>query len=186
MLHNISKNNAIKIIFSQALESLLTEKNFKDITVSDILAKSGLSRSTFYRFFSDKYELATWPYREFVETKILGHPDVWNKSEALTSDMVNHLYENKDYYQKIASYSGQNSLFEEIRHIAKHADLIALQEKTGRKISEDNEFFVSLIAAGLAALINDWLLSGCLIPPEKFIHLLNQSNPIQKMFFTNE
>lgn len=53
-----------KIILANALQALLKEKTFENITVEDILEKSGASRSTFYRHFQDKYSLMNWVYME--------------------------------------------------------------------------------------------------------------------------
>ncbi|HAZ05014.1 MAG TPA: TetR/AcrR family transcriptional regulator, partial [Acetobacterium sp.] len=46
-----------KKIIADSMFSLLKTKSFNKITVDKILSESGVSRSTFYRYFSDKYEL---------------------------------------------------------------------------------------------------------------------------------
>ena len=49
-----------KKMLGEALLGLLGERSFRQITVADILDRSGLSRSTFYKHFTDKYDLAKW------------------------------------------------------------------------------------------------------------------------------
>ena len=43
---------------STALLSLLLEKNFEEISVTDICEKAMITRATFYKYFEDKYHLA--------------------------------------------------------------------------------------------------------------------------------
>lgn len=49
-----------KKMLGEALLELLGERSFRQITAADILTRSGLSRSTFYKHFTDKYDLAKW------------------------------------------------------------------------------------------------------------------------------
>lgn len=51
-----------KGVFSGALMRLLETRCIDDITVGDIVEESGLGRSTFYKHFADKYELARWTH----------------------------------------------------------------------------------------------------------------------------
>lgn len=53
-LRVIKTRNNIKSTFIQ----LLSEKDFEQITVQNILEKALINRSTFYKHFTDKYELA--------------------------------------------------------------------------------------------------------------------------------
>lgn len=49
-----------KRILADSLKGLLSERPLGEITVQDITAASGLSRSTFYKHFEDKYDLVGW------------------------------------------------------------------------------------------------------------------------------
>lgn len=49
-----------KRILADSLRDLLNDRALGDITVQDITAASGLSRSTFYKHFTDKYDLVGW------------------------------------------------------------------------------------------------------------------------------
>lgn len=51
-----------KRIFADSLEVLLQDRPLGNITVQDITAQSGLSRSTFYKHFNDKYDLVGWMF----------------------------------------------------------------------------------------------------------------------------
>lgn len=44
-------------LLNKALVELLTQKDFKDITVQDLCEQSMISKSSFYNYFDDKYDL---------------------------------------------------------------------------------------------------------------------------------
>lgn len=53
----IDERNTSKSYLAQALFKLLLKRSFKKITVNDICQQAGISRSTFYLHFEDKYQL---------------------------------------------------------------------------------------------------------------------------------
>ena len=53
----------------QALMKLLKTKSFEKITVQDILDETPVTRSTFYKHYHDKYEIAEKMQEEFFETQ---------------------------------------------------------------------------------------------------------------------
>ena len=61
-------NEELEKCLFDALYALMTEHTIDEITVGDILEKSHVSRSSFYRRYRDKYELLTDSY-----TRLLDH-----------------------------------------------------------------------------------------------------------------
>lgn len=53
----IAANNRTKRRIIKALVRLMSEKNFSDITVSDIVARAGVARASYYRNFSSKEDV---------------------------------------------------------------------------------------------------------------------------------
>lgn len=51
------KKNEIDSKITNALLALMEEKDYKDISITDIVNKAGLSRVTYYRHFNDKEEI---------------------------------------------------------------------------------------------------------------------------------
>lgn len=56
------------------MEKLLTERKFEDITINDICERSMVTRSTFYRYFDDKYQL-TEQMVEYISIRDLKYTD---------------------------------------------------------------------------------------------------------------
>lgn len=49
-----------KVLFVRAIEELLADRDLESVTVGDIVARAGLSKSNFYNHFTDKYDLVNW------------------------------------------------------------------------------------------------------------------------------
>lgn len=69
----IRTDKAIK----QALITLLKNKPFEKITVQDILDETPVTRSTFYKHFHDKYEIAEKMQQEFFDSLIIIRKEVY-------------------------------------------------------------------------------------------------------------
>ncbi|MDR1016002.1 MAG: TetR/AcrR family transcriptional regulator [Coriobacteriales bacterium] len=57
---NPPKDYTAKLRFVSALDALLQERSFDDVTVKMIAEQAGLTRPTFYRYFTDKYAVIQW------------------------------------------------------------------------------------------------------------------------------
>ena len=94
-----------KEIFAESLKKLSSEKFFAKITVKDIVNNCGLTKTTFYKYFRDKYDLAAWIYSTTAE-KIMNKIDsdnyTWKNS---LTDGINYFFANKNF---IGLYKAQS------------------------------------------------------------------------------
>ena len=92
-----------KLLFD-ALTSLLTEKSFDDIRISDICDKAMIHRTTFYKHFEDKYQLLDFLLRQLIqdfEEKSSQYTPGDNSKEYysnLFKHLLEHMCENKKMY----------------------------------------------------------------------------------------
>lgn len=166
-----------KEILAESLQELLKNRSFSDITVQDITNKSGTSRTTFYRHFSDKYELMNWIFKNKIDQYINNNPEIrfWRK---LFFDILYYLKEKQAYFSIVAMNTGQNSFSE---FIYLHAlDYCTKQLKKEMGIDElPNEIFLSAkqYCAGNTYIMLDWLRRGAKEPPDCIAALLCDSMP---------
>ncbi|MBQ9969960.1 MAG: TetR/AcrR family transcriptional regulator [Oscillospiraceae bacterium] len=59
------RGQIIKNLLITSLEEQLKRKHIDSITVNDIIADVGVSRTTFYRHFEDKFALVNWIYGQY-------------------------------------------------------------------------------------------------------------------------
>lgn len=92
-----------KLLFD-ALMSLLTEKAFEDIRISDICDKAMIHRTTFYKHFEDKYQLLDFLLGQIVmdfnEKSRHFTPDINSREYYinLIKLLFEHMHENKKLY----------------------------------------------------------------------------------------
>lgn len=150
----------------KAFIDLLQERDFKDITVSDICKLTGLNRSTFYANFVDVYDLAD-KLREHLEEDFSAQFDPVTNTAADGSSaalrMFTHIRDNQLFYQTYfkLGYADQN-------RILIYDTSRAEQDFHGEYIDYHIEFF----RAGLNAIIKRWLAGGCKETPEEMAAIL--------------
>lgn len=92
-----------KLLFD-ALTTLLTEKAFEDIRISDICQKAMVHRTTFYKHFEDKYHLLDFLLRQimadFEEKSLKCTPGIDSREYYvnLFRLLLEHMHENKKLY----------------------------------------------------------------------------------------
>ena len=74
--------------FANTLKELAARKTLEKITTEEIVKAAGLSRQTFYKFFSDKYDLAFWCYQRDMSPVIQEYADVKIRAFASLSRCV--------------------------------------------------------------------------------------------------
>ena len=75
-------------ILIDAVKSLLEKRQFDDITVQNILDEAGVSRKTFYRYFSDKYDLVNAYYNDYIMESVISKSKIQNYYE-ISLDIFN-------------------------------------------------------------------------------------------------
>ena len=70
-------------LLGEALESLMRERRYADLTVQDILDRANIGRSTFYAHFWDKEDLLTSQVEEMLQALIQHMPDAPTAPTAL-------------------------------------------------------------------------------------------------------
>ena len=103
----------------EALFSLMKEKPFDAITVTDICKKAMIHRTTFYHHFEDKYHLLRCALTTLQQKFLADIPPVSSETEpsafyALVLDqIIDHLFENQDMYCSILQSNGyEDSIFQ--------------------------------------------------------------------------
>lgn len=173
----MSKKINSKIIFANALRDLLKEKTFENVTIENILQKSGMSRSTFYRHFHDKYSLMNWIYEAIADEIILENPGSIQSKNILVQ-CFQYIKANENYFSQIIRFHGQNSFTEFFYSHAQNTTEERIS-KAIEKNSLSNEllFSIKFYCGGLALIVTEWLKSGLNESPEELAQLVYDNIP---------
>ncbi len=144
----------------RAFISLLQERDFKDVTVSDICKGTGLNRSTFYANFADIFNLADHMRRKLEADFSAQFPagPLADRSAA-SLRMFQHIYENQLFYKTYfkLGFDGQAPVH-----------LIDLELANAAMADADHlDYHIEFFRNGLNAIIKKWLSDGCLESPEE-------------------
>lgn len=165
-----SDNPLLKECLFTALILLMDQKDFKDITISEITQKAGVSRMTYYRTYSSKEDILL-QYFEDQSKKVLddisGHPQLTNY----------------DFLCIFFTY------FRDQAHLIKYLHKAGLQNEIGSRFvefvsqmyecsaeydqSEPNKTYeIHFIAGGLLLLLIPWIERGMVETPEEMARMM--------------
>lgn len=158
MKHEITSYNTKKLL-ADALKTAMKDKPFSKITVSEIIARCGVNRKTFYYHFEDIFALLKWMFEEEA-IEVVKHFDLLVDYKEAILFVMDYVEEN-DYLINCAYDSmGRNEMkrffyadFTGI--ITSVAD--AAQMRTGGIIDPDfKEFTVKFYTEAISGMLIDW------------------------------
>ena len=169
-----------RAILAKSFEELLETRDFEKITVNDIVDNCGASRSVFYKYFSDKYDLANYTYRRMIE----------ETNQRMTTDNISiydsilialdFFKDHSNYFSKIIKYTGQNSFMEYyIQLFIKSTMDFVRNYISDELILQEAEFSATFLAAAHGYIITKWIREGFKESPETIARLLcENSSPL--------
>lgn len=161
-----------------SLKDLLLTHSFSEITVQNIVDNCEVSRTTFYRCFKDKYELALYEYLQFLSKGMKKLKEKELGISQFTKDTLNYFYNKKEFYQKILQYTGQNSFEEQFRNeFIKQTTNYCKAKLNIENLPLELDFQVKFIAAAHTYLILNWVKNNCSLNIDAFCKLLMNSFP---------
>ena len=143
--------------FEESLLKLMKTKKFEAITVNDITELADVNRSTFYRYYLDKYELL-----EKIEDNILTH--VFEYQSNILNN-VEHLNEIKI----LLGYNGSNSFRKKIR-----LTMIDIFKRTFNLAdfnasTQEIELLFQFLVGSFISILDYWTDNQELTPAELFL-----------------
>lgn len=143
---------------AEVLIDKLNTTSLEDLRIQELCELAGISKSTFYRLFNDKYDLAFWIYKNQADQIVADCPDLsrWNE---WTYHTFAGILKNKTFYRNYASYRGQNSLFDCLLRYYQHNSLTYCK-KQNVEMTEDQRFAIYAFSVMGAQATVDWILNG--------------------------
>lgn len=134
---------------------LLREHQFEDITVKMIMEDSGVSKSTFYRHYMDKYDVMNYNYKKKL--------DEWVKSQNCKSwrELYRRIFratdKDRNREKNAFSYVGPNS-YSAFLYDYSYAMIEQITTKSrGKPLTKEERLQLSLFCYGGIALDMDWI-----------------------------
>lgn len=180
-----NKNNSKKVetqkLLEETLGTLLEEKSFEEIKVSDICAKAKIHRSTFYTYYNDKYELLKSKLDKY-EAKFLDFLRKYKIEGKLTDshvdimiEILKYFYFNKEYLKIIFQNNREGSI---IKILQKYLEAYIIEGvKDIKQVRSDRPYTVEIMGSfysgAFISVIGEWILKDCYITPEELAQYIS-------------
>ncbi len=164
-----TENPLLKECLFTALIKLMDQKDFKDIKISEIAQKAGVSRMTYYRTYDSKEDILIQYFEEQSQKMLL----------ALTANPDSTVYEIFclffTFFKKEAhlmEYLYKAGLLQEV--IQRFATFVsgAYDKANAHMLDPKNKSYeVTFISGGLFFLLLHWIERGLIETPEEMAHM---------------
>lgn len=162
----VSQLELAKESITEAFLALLNDKDFEKISVTEIVQKSGFSRSTFYLHYMDKYDLLEQT-RYLLNTRFLSFYERETKSaENVTYHLCLHIIKHRSFYNM--EFSDPHAMLKLSNQLAQHL----------YNVFKDWDY-ATFASHGTIGYLNQWLESGFTASP------VDASEKLLKIGYTN-
>jgi len=159
-----------KRILSDSLASILEKKPIDKITVKDIVTECGLTRQTFYNYFSDIYGLVEWTASEEADKALANVSDYENWQQGFYNVMV-EIRAHKDLvmntYQSVYRDLLEKYLYEVIYS---YVIVVVERQAVGMSVDQKHKNFIAhFYSLAFISLIFEWVKDGMKDDPKEIV-----------------
>ena len=172
-----------KLAIRDALVTLIKEKGFDALTVSDIADRADINRGTFYLHYQDKFDLL-----EQTETEILqeiqhlfpqasslhaGDSNTVDHLQRLVITLLEYVKERADLMDAFLGLQGNYSFITRIRNVMEQRlQLGAWPGLNAENLLVPQEYLISYILHAHLGVLQTWLVAGCKESPQEIARIL--------------
>ena len=154
--------------------ALLQQMSIEDISVKTIIEASHTSRTTFYRYFKDKYEVITWIYISEVDRMV----EETSSFSELTLRIFRFMYSRRDFFIRAFSYEQQNSLVDYMAERSLEDCVRTVKDAMHtEKLPHKTECSIEFFVAGCIRTWHSWVSRGMKDSPEFVLDVIMENMP---------
>lgn len=157
-------NESTRKTLIKCMNKLVRENPFSKISIDNLCSMAHVSRRTFYRYFSDKYDILAATYYEcfFSKLDIRDEKSFWN----IFSKVCLQIYSEKAFFTHAIGVKGQNGFWEEAKKLL--FPYMSRDFPITDDIQDTVHFYIYNDLDVLFQLIEKWIHDGFLQSPEAF------------------
>lgn len=162
----------------KAYTELIHERGTTEISVTELVERADVNRSTFYAHYRDIHAVREEIENELIQ-KIYAFLDASEHTELLYNPLPflirigNELERNKDFYRLLIETKGSAPFTQKLKEA--FLKRIPADKKAFSAINQQTEFLVcmNLLAGGGVGVCCDWLTGKIELPMEELVHIIN-------------
>lgn len=155
-------------LLSEALVELIREKGYNAITVSDIIERANVGRSTFYVHYRDKDDLFVGELDRVIDVlgRDMAHESHEENSYFPSLGLFRHVGEEYELYKALVWSSGIDLLIKRMQKSLSKRIEQGLQE-SGQEFDVPIPILANFIAGSFLTLLQWWLENKMIYSPEQ-------------------
>ena len=174
----MAKRDTRELIMNSFIE-LARTKGIDQLTVREISQNCGITPQTFYKYYSDKYDLVFSRYRNRVDKLFEEYENgqmAWKEMLKLyIAGFRNNARFIADAFKKM---DGQDSYIDKsTAYLVMHIKKLLKDRKHIDSIPEEYDFLIGFYAGGITYAVGKWLERGMTITEDEFAEFLLKSAP---------
>lgn len=176
------KRKTAKEILAESFRELAATNRVEKITIKDITDNCGYSPATFYRNFSDKYDLIAWDYAQQMFEIMSQFGEEGYTWEQAYVDGVGYYQNNREYLRNLLKHtSGYDSFVRYMTEANYQVYEKYLQEHHPDQLTEQNKMKIRLFCHGASNLASEWILGQFKASAEELASAMQESFPFQML-----
>ncbi|MGT2887277.1 TetR/AcrR family transcriptional regulator [Streptococcus didelphis] len=177
------RHTETKYYLTLALVSLLSEKDFEAITISDLAKRAGINRGTFYLHYKDKYQMIDQIKEESLEHifKILDQQAIYTDTRALLIAVLTLFQGNFSFVQALSKSSYVNFkqtlkdfIFRVLLSIKDYQTIVSKQ------YGIPYEYALEVYLSSIESIISYWVANGGKESPEQLSDIILKTVSVEK------
>jgi len=161
----------------EAMFELMSNYPIEKITVEMIADRCKMARSSFYRYFQDKYQLMAMTY-VFLSDKLIAE-DLKNRDWASALEKIlQFMLDNKSAFVNMFKIEGQDSFYKFLyAHNLKLLRETYLEIKAAKNVTLYETCMMELYTSGMVHLQEKWVTSEIPISPAEMANIILNGMP---------
>lgn len=140
-----------------ALFALMGERDFAEITVSELADRAGVSRRTFYRLYDRKEEVLRGYFARLCDDYVRRYPALEKYDpERIAEDFFSFWYPHREILLLLHRCGMEELLYRELGRASAHV----IRSRAGCSQEEDLKYFACYSAGGFLMLLHCWISEG--------------------------
>lgn len=169
----------------RATSKLMQDGSLNKISTAAICDAAEVSRTTFYRYFKDKYEIPQWHFQLIASTYLY---EAGRSLSFYDANRLNTLeiQREREFYLPVFKTTGYQSLKEQQRRelVAVYSE--TLEKHKGVHVDEELSFQLRAYVVASTEAILEWGLRGMVMPADRLAHLLEGIVPARLHSYLKE
>jgi AcrR family transcriptional regulator len=149
-----------------AFNHLIRKNSIEKITVEKLIHEAGISKATFYRYFTDKYDVMNYNYKLLLDKystpgNSTGYRDLYEK-------LYKHGIKNWKFLLRAFETVGKNSFCEFIETYSRELiNQITRQNRNGAGLTDVEELQCDVFCIGVSYMYRNWIFEKYPLSPEE-------------------